>query len=53
VRFSSDLGLVIGPYLTGSLADAFGYGAPFIALPAVMLATAAAAMVYARTAGAH
>jgi MFS family permease len=53
VRFSSDLGLVIGPYLTGALADAFGYGAPFIALPAVMLATAAAAMVYARTAGAH
>jgi MFS family permease len=40
VRFSSDLGLVIGPYLTGALSDAFGYGTPFIALPAVMLVTA-------------
>ncbi|MCC6793161.1 MAG: MFS transporter, partial [Thermomicrobiales bacterium] len=44
VRFSSDLGLVVGPYLTGALADAFGYGTPFIVLPAVMLAAAVVAL---------
>ncbi len=33
VRLSSDLGLVVGPYLTGAIADWQGYGAPFIALP--------------------
>jgi MFS family permease len=43
VRFTSDLGLVIGPYITGSLSDAFGYGAPFIALPAMMLIATAVA----------
>jgi DHA1 family bicyclomycin/chloramphenicol resistance-like MFS transporter len=37
VRFTTDLGLVTGPYLTGTLSDAFGYGAPFIALPAMMV----------------
>jgi MFS family permease len=51
VRFSSDLGLVIGPYLTGALADAFGYGAPFIALPAVMLVTALFALRQTMSAG--
>ena len=36
VRFSSDLGLVIGPFVTGALSDAFGYRTPFIVLPVVM-----------------
>lgn len=35
VRLSSDLGLVIGPYVTGALSDAFGYRTPFVALPIV------------------
>ena len=35
VRLSSDLGLVLGPYVTGALSDAFGYRTPFIALPIV------------------
>ncbi|HEY8446510.1 MAG TPA: MFS transporter [Thermomicrobiales bacterium] len=33
VRLSSDFGLVIGPYVMGSIADFFGYRAPFVALP--------------------
>jgi DHA2 family methylenomycin A resistance protein-like MFS transporter len=37
VRLSSDLGLVIGPWVAGTLADAFGYNAPFLALPSLML----------------
>lgn len=51
VRFSSDLGLVVGPFLTGALADAFGYGTPFIALPAMLLATALVALRQARFGG--
>jgi MFS family permease len=35
VRLSSDLGLVLGPYATGALSDAFGYRTPFVALPIV------------------
>jgi predicted MFS family arabinose efflux permease len=35
VRLSSDLGLVLGPYATGALSDAFGYRTPFVALPVV------------------
>jgi MFS family permease len=35
VRLSSDLGLVLGPYATGALSDAFGYRTPFVALPMV------------------
>jgi len=35
VRLSSDLGLVVGPYVTGALSDAFGYRTPFLALPIV------------------
>ncbi len=33
VRLSGDLGLVVGPYLTGALADWRGYHIPFFALP--------------------
>jgi hypothetical protein len=43
VRFSSDLGLVIGPFLTGAVSDAFDYEAPFLVLPVLM----AAASLYA------
>lgn len=42
VRLSSDLGLVLGPYAAGVLSDALGYGAPFVALPAL---TAGAAVI--------
>jgi DHA1 family bicyclomycin/chloramphenicol resistance-like MFS transporter len=46
LRQTSDLGLVVGPVIGGSIADAFGYGAPFIVYPVVMLAvTAVAAFV--------
>jgi MFS family permease len=48
VRLSSDLGLVVGPYVTGALTDAFGYRTPFIALP-VVCATAALLGVRDRT----
>lgn len=44
LRFSSDLGIVVGPYATGKLADHFGYGAPFVALTAMMALTALAAL---------
>jgi MFS transporter, Spinster family, sphingosine-1-phosphate transporter len=50
VRFTSDLGLVIGPYLTGALSDAFGYGAPFVALPLMMLSAIAIAVRQSRIA---
>jgi DHA1 family bicyclomycin/chloramphenicol resistance-like MFS transporter len=36
VRFSSDFGLVVGPYATGVISDQFGYRAPFVALPIMM-----------------
>jgi MFS family permease len=42
VRLSSDLGLVVGPYVTGSLSDVFGYRTPFVALP---VATAVAVVL--------
>ena len=44
VRFTSDLGLVVGPYLTGALSDAFGYGAPFLALPILLAAASVVAL---------
>ena len=34
--FLSDLGLVVGPFVTGALSDAFGYRAPFMVLPVMM-----------------
>lgn len=38
LRQTSDLGLVIGPIAAGSIVDAFGYSAPFIAFPMLMVA---------------
>lgn len=35
VRLSSDVGLVVGPYVAGVLQDAAGYGAPFAVLPVI------------------
>jgi MFS family permease len=35
VRLSSDLGLVVGPYVIGALSDVFGYRTPFVALPII------------------
>ena len=35
VRFSSDIGLVIGPAAVGALADLFGVAAPFAVLAAL------------------
>jgi predicted MFS family arabinose efflux permease len=52
VRLSSDLGLVVGPYVTGALSDAFGYRAPFFALP-VAMAVAALFAVRLIRGGAH
>jgi MFS family permease len=43
VRFSSDVGLVIGPAAVGVLADVAGNRAPFIALAALTVVVAAAA----------
>jgi MFS family permease len=51
VRFTSDLGLVVGPYLTGALSDRYGYASPFIALPVIMLAASLLALRQAITAG--
>jgi MFS family permease len=51
VRFSSDLGLVIAPYLTGALSDAFGYRSPFVALPLVMAGASIWAIQQAWSAG--
>jgi len=51
VRFTSDLGLVVGPYLTGALSDAFGYAAPFLVLPVMMLIASAVALQHVVTAG--
>jgi hypothetical protein len=45
LRQTSDLGLVIGPILAGSLADAISYSAAFIAFPVVMLGAAGAGMI--------
>jgi hypothetical protein len=35
VRLTSDLGLVVGPYLVGRLVDAAGVAAPFTVLAAL------------------
>jgi predicted MFS family arabinose efflux permease len=51
LRFSSDLGLVVGPYATGTLSDHFGYGAPFLALSIVMALAALVALWMAHRAG--
>ncbi|HEX5498043.1 MAG TPA: hypothetical protein VFX03_02410, partial [Thermomicrobiales bacterium] len=40
VRLSSDIGMVAGPAAAGWLADAAGFGAPFVALAAVSAAAA-------------
>lgn len=41
VRFSSDLGLVVGPFVAGALADQFGYRAPFVAFSVMVAGTLA------------
>lgn len=51
VRFSSDLGLVVGPYVTGALTDAFGYGAPFVGMPLLLACAAVYALHQAHAAG--
>jgi MFS family permease len=45
LRLCSDLGLVIGPFLAGTLADAYGYGAPFVVFPIMMGCAAAARLL--------
>jgi MFS family permease len=35
VRFSTDVGLVVGPFAVGALADLFGVAAPFGVLAAL------------------
>lgn len=45
LRLSSDLGLVIGPFVAGSLADALGYRSPFVAFPILMAGAAAVALL--------
>jgi tellurite resistance protein TehA-like permease len=40
LRQTSDLGLVIGPLAAGSMIDAIGYSAPFIAFPILMVGAA-------------
>jgi hypothetical protein len=40
LRQTSDLGLVVGPLAAGSMIDAIGYGAPFIAFPILMVSAA-------------
>jgi len=44
LRLSSDLGLVVGPIVAGAMQDAFGYGAPFVALPVLTVCSAVAAV---------
>lgn len=51
VRFSSDLGLVLGPYVTGVISDSFGYRAPFVALPMMMVIASLFALHQAMVAG--
>jgi hypothetical protein len=50
VRLSSDLSMVAGPAAAGWLADAAGYGAPFVAL-AVVSAGAAGGVLALRSRG--
>ena len=40
LRQTSDLGLVVGPLAAGSMIDAIGYGAPFVAFPILMVGAA-------------
>jgi predicted MFS family arabinose efflux permease len=40
MRLSSDIGLVIGPWVSGALMDAIGYGAPFAILPTISIGAA-------------
>jgi DHA1 family bicyclomycin/chloramphenicol resistance-like MFS transporter len=40
LRQTSDFGLVIGPIAAGSIADAFGYSAPFIVFPVLLIVAA-------------
>lgn len=45
LRQTSDLGLVIGPIVAGSIADSFSYAAPFIAFPVLMIVAAVGVML--------
>jgi MFS family permease len=38
MRFSGDLGLVIGPFAVGMIADILGYRSPFLVLPVLTIA---------------
>src|SRR4029078_11211922 len=40
LRQTSDLGLVVGPLAAGSMIDAIGYGAPFVAFPILRVGAA-------------
>jgi len=40
LRQASDLGLVIGPLVAGAIADGFGFSAPFVVFPILILAAA-------------
>jgi MFS family permease len=40
MRLSSDIGLVVGPWVSGALMDAIGYGAPFAILPVISIGAA-------------
>jgi hypothetical protein len=40
MRLSSDIGLVVGPWVSGALMDAAGYGAPFAVLPLISIGAA-------------
>jgi hypothetical protein len=40
MRLSSDIGLVVGPWVSGVLMDALGYGAPFAILPVITIGAA-------------
>lgn len=40
LRQASDLGLVIGPIVAGAIADSFGFSAPFVVFPVLILAAA-------------
>ncbi|HEU5432859.1 MAG TPA: hypothetical protein VFU81_14425, partial [Thermomicrobiales bacterium] len=44
VRLSSDMGMVVGPAAAGWLADAAGYGAPFVALAGMSVGAAVLAL---------
>jgi len=44
MRLTCDLGLVIGPFAVGALADSFGYRAPFFVVPALSVVPILAAM---------